>query len=112
MSTSPFDITPVVSASSVVPSQDGIPIQCDWVGKFRNSGAETQVNNILGNTFGFIQEYWWIITAIFLLIAVLTLVFARNRQSGAFKGVIVVCVAGFLLPAAIGLGVSLNPGPC
>lgn len=91
---------------------DSVPAKCDWVNKFRVSGAEAQITSIAGNTIGFIQEYWYIITLIFVIGAVLTLVFAKDRQGNAFKTLIVVCVAGFLFPAVIGLGVSLSPGPC
>ena len=43
-----------------------VPTKCDWVNKFRASGAEAQVTNIFGNTLGFIQEYWYIIILVFM----------------------------------------------
>jgi len=93
-------------------TSDVVPAKCDWVNKFRASGAEAQVDDIFGNGIGFIQEYWVYIVIVFVIGAALTLVFKKNMQKGAFIALITVCAVGFLLPSFIGLGGSLSAGPC
>jgi hypothetical protein len=97
--------------TSTVVAGVGTP-RCEWVNRFRASGADDQINDIFGNTIGFIQQYWPLITIVFIIAFILTLVFARDRQSRAAKALITVCVAGFLLPPLITFGISLSPGPC
>lgn len=102
----------VTATSTTDRSMGSYPIECDWVQKFRNSGAEDQLNSIFGNAVGFILEYWWVIMLVAVLMAALTLVFNKNRQGNAFKLAMTVAIVGFLLPPILGLGVNLNPGPC